>query len=149
MLKINDRNINRAITKLEDFISIFSDDGLDKRALEILGSFLSTVTGVPSARDHRLLMEKVKILRLKSKGIEQLIKEQNSENHHILETFHFIEKSVKTLSNGLQQISDKASVNTGDIAQLMAPMNIYMHTCLLYTSPSPRDRQKSRMPSSA
>ena len=29
---------------------------------------------------------------------------------------------------------------------------VYMagkHTCLLYTSPSPRDRQKSRMPSSA
>ena len=25
----------------------------------------------------------------------------------------------------------------------------YTHTCLLYTSPSPRDRQKSRMPSSA
>ena len=26
---------------------------------------------------------------------------------------------------------------------------IYPKTCLLYTSPSPRDRQKSRMPSSA
>ena len=26
---------------------------------------------------------------------------------------------------------------------------ITMRTCLLYTSPSPRDRQKSRMPSSA
>ena len=26
---------------------------------------------------------------------------------------------------------------------------IYYLTCLLYTSPSPRDRQKSRMPSSA
>ena len=25
----------------------------------------------------------------------------------------------------------------------------YFHICLLYTSPSPRDRQKSRMPSSA
>ena len=25
----------------------------------------------------------------------------------------------------------------------------YRYTCLLYTSPSPRDRQKSRMPSSA
>ena len=25
----------------------------------------------------------------------------------------------------------------------------YAHSCLLYTSPSPRDRQKSRMPSSA
>ena len=28
-------------------------------------------------------------------------------------------------------------------------LNIYTVTCLLYTSPSPRDRQKSRMPSSA
>ena len=26
---------------------------------------------------------------------------------------------------------------------------VHAHTCLLYTSPSPRDRQKSRMPSSA
>ena len=30
---------------------------------------------------------------------------------------------------------------------LLLPLNEY--TCLLYTSPSPRDRQKSRMPSSA
>ena len=27
--------------------------------------------------------------------------------------------------------------------------NLIAYTCLLYTSPSPRDRQKSRMPSSA
>ena len=31
----------------------------------------------------------------------------------------------------------------------MAPMPYQIDTCLLYTSPSPRDRQKSRMPSSA
>ena len=30
-----------------------------------------------------------------------------------------------------------------------SPPNFNYHTCLLYTSPSPRDRQKSRMPSSA
>ena len=28
-------------------------------------------------------------------------------------------------------------------------LNVDVFTCLLYTSPSPRDRQKSRMPSSA
>ena len=28
-------------------------------------------------------------------------------------------------------------------------MNVVFESCLLYTSPSPRDRQKSRMPSSA
>ena len=31
----------------------------------------------------------------------------------------------------------------------IATKNIEDYTCLLYTSPSPRDRQKSRMPSSA
>ena len=30
-----------------------------------------------------------------------------------------------------------------------APSDLKVLTCLLYTSPSPRDRQKSRMPSSA
>ena len=30
-----------------------------------------------------------------------------------------------------------------------APVPVVRVTCLLYTSPSPRDRQKSRMPSSA
>ena len=28
-------------------------------------------------------------------------------------------------------------------------LSTWIYTCLLYTSPSPRDRQKSRMPSSA
>ena len=32
---------------------------------------------------------------------------------------------------------------------LTLPHNTEVHACLLYTSPSPRDRQKSRMPSSA
>src|SRR5678810_954624 len=31
----------------------------------------------------------------------------------------------------------------------LAPAAAYPQACLLYTSPSPRDRQKSRMPSSA
>ena len=29
------------------------------------------------------------------------------------------------------------------------PANMHPHTCLLYTSPSPRDKRQSRMPSSA
>ena len=44
-----------------------------------------------------------------------------------------------------------------DADRIMADLNLvmvvndtgYVKTCLLYTSPSPRDRQKSRMPSSA
>ena len=36
----------------------------------------------------------------------------------------------------------------GVLADVTA-LNIQINDCLLYTSPSPRDRQKSRMPSSA
>ena len=36
-----------------------------------------------------------------------------------------------------------------DGTQTASASGIYLNTCLLYTSPSPRDRQKSRMPSSA
>ena len=34
-------------------------------------------------------------------------------------------------------------------AGTLSSLNPETHPCLLYTSPSPRDRQKSRMPSSA
>ena len=37
---------------------------------------------------------------------------------------------------------------TSDTAESIVS-NLDLKTCLLYTSPSPRDRQKSRMPSSA
>ena len=58
------------------------------------------------------------------------------------------EKKIKTLhiagTNG-----------KGSTAHMMASVlqeagyRVGLYTCLLYTSPSPRDRQKSRMPSSA
>ena len=35
----------------------------DKRAFEILGSVLSTITGVPSASDHRQLLEQVRLMK--------------------------------------------------------------------------------------
>ena len=37
----------------------------------------------------------------------------------------------------------------GEIASAQAAINAGVITCLLYTSPSPRDRTRSRMPSSA
>ena len=39
--------------------------------------------------------------------------------------------------------------NSGHAFNLATRLNKLFKTCLLYTSPSPRDRQKSRMPSSA
>ena len=55
---------------------------------------------------------------------------------------------------GLVLVTDLQNdyVNSHDfVARLNTKLQIemYGHFCLLYTSPSPRDRQKSRMPSSA
>ena len=42
------------------------------------------------------------------------------------------------------------AIRISQTKQVRSMGNLYGHTaCLLYTSPSPRDRQKSRMPSSA
>ena len=63
----------------------------------------------------------------------------------------FVKKFILSLvllsgiSLGASSAKAGCSVHLGDFDWDSA--NI--HTCLLYTSPSPRDRQKSRMPSSA
>ena len=55
---------------------------------------------------------------------------------HIVQTV--VSEDDQSQSNQVVITSSGSWVNTGNTA-----------TCLLYTSPSPRDRQKSRMPSSA
>ena len=49
----------------------------------------------------------------------------------------------------IQKRLAQASVSRIEIERPAQTARITIHTCLLYTSPSPRDRQKSRMPSSA
>ena len=44
-------------------------------------------------------------------------------------------------------LSEKGVLEAEKSGQIIKDLNIKI--CLLYTSPSPRDRQKSRMPSSA
>ena len=41
------------------------------------------------------------------------------------------------------------AIDTNDPFDFLAPGNVGGNLCLLYTSPSPRDRTRSRMPSSA
>ena len=46
-------------------------------------------------------------------------------------------------------IAKARAMSKGQRAGAVARKQAKSNTCLLYTSPSPRDRQKSRMPSSA
>ena len=51
------------------------------------------------------------------------------------------------IQDKLSEIAKKYGVKNA--VKAVGGINKYIKICLLYTSPSPRDRQKSRMPSSA
>ena len=47
------------------------------------------------------------------------------------------------------EIENRVHLFQGDLSDGVNSIQLEIYDCLLYTSPSPRDRQKSRMPSSA
>ena len=55
----------------------------------------------------------------------------------------------KTVAKGGKGGKKKSKTETYKIYIYKVLKQVHPDTCLLYTSPSPRDRQKSRMPSSA
>ena len=76
----------------------------------------------------------------------------NEPSHHVIYLYNRTEESYKA-QEYLDQVYDQfykptpdGIIGNEDVGQMSA---WYLMSCLLYTSPSPRDRQKSRMPSSA
>ena len=59
-------------------------------------------------------------------------------------TYASLDKGANRVANGLLSLGLKPDERVGYLGK-----NSHFYYCLLYTSPSPRDRQKSRMPSSA
>ena len=57
--------------------------------------------------------------------------------------------SLTTVTDGIDLGLSEQAGSLSLKAQLLIEAPALTTTCLLYTSPSPRDRQKSRMPSSA
>ena len=65
-------------------------------------------------------------------------------------------KNIKKHKNDVFRLAQLITANTRQVlsSEIAEDMKKFLseiadETCLLYTSPSPRDRQKSRMPSSA
>ena len=56
---------------------------------------------------------------------------------------------LETKDPDLMKMGSGSVVGKGDVTGIAVAVLGWSGYCLLYTSPSPRDRQKSRMPSSA
>ena len=66
-------------------------------------------------------------------------------NSYMLERMAEQETTMMKVREGITVSNNLATAATADVAQATTDVQ----TCLLYTSPSPRDRTRSRMPSSA
>ena len=80
--------------------------------------------------------------------LENWLRETKDPINTITDTLNNTSEVLKKLPE-LPEIMDKANQALTFLASGQIPQNSNSYTCLLYTSPSPRDRQKSRMPSSA
>ena len=69
-IRASENSLKYLTKKLDSIAASRSTKGRSKRAFEILGSFLSAVTGVLSARDHRKILEQVRSIRVENKGLE-------------------------------------------------------------------------------
>ena len=61
---------------------------------------------------------------------------------------NFLKNVIKEIGNEYATIAVDG-IEAGDVDSYIDTGSYIFNACLLYTSPSPRDRQKSRMPSSA
>ena len=56
-----------------------------KRAIEFLGNVISSITGVPSPREHRQVLEKLRLVNLDRAEMEQIIGKSTQVNRAILQ----------------------------------------------------------------
>ena len=86
--------------------------------------------------------------RIKNRNLQE--KAHDFANHEMLEEslepeVHATATSTEAITNELIPIKEKLE----QLSKLVKPKAVKIGICLLYTSPSPRDRTRSRMPSSA
>ena len=86
---------------------------------------------------------------MKTEALKRIIKEAVREaiQEELKEVLLEAVKSPKAVVT--QPIQESITSTTPSPVTQTPKKSLQTHPCLLYTSPSPRDRQKSRMPSSA
>ena len=131
-----DRAIQRFPGQREELIRARTQ--FDNTFPQALARTRRLIAGIPLSDDERqLLIERALDLHQPSVGVAT----------QTAETAHSLAERVVARAQGSQ---DRATLQT-----LLAVVyddrqqGLQRGACLLYTSPSPRDRQKSRMPSSA
>lgn len=95
-----------------------------KRALEILGEFLNTITGVPSAHDHRMVLEKLNAIKSRSEGLENLLETNTALNRQMIQTLHLHEEKFDTYKTQLETFDHYIGKNENNIEKTIMSVSI-------------------------
>ena len=78
-----------------------------KRAIEFLGNVISSITGVPSPREHRQVLEKLRLVNLDKAEMESIIEKASTANKAILQSLHIHAESIAKQAGELTAAKDK------------------------------------------
>ena len=99
ILNENLNNIQILRGKLSELAELPSDTGKTERVFELLGSVISNITGVPSARDHRRVLEQILAVRQQQEGLLGLMKQQNVQDAKIVKNSIHMRQSSSELKH--------------------------------------------------
>ena len=126
ILNVLTESIQQEVADIDNLF--INHDTRAKRSLELLGDFLSACTGVPSARDHRKLMEQIKMLELDSRSLANLMGESNSRQQKVIELLQMHEARINKADQAAQLNSFKLLNQIKKSIQLTATVSIVVKT---------------------
>ena len=100
------------------------EQALIKTVDEFLGQFLSTITGVPSAQDHRKVIEMLWAIKSRSDGFEKLLKTSARLNDQILNSLHLHDKKFTLFREQIKAFDQAIGSNTEMIGKTIMSLSI-------------------------
>ena len=93
---------------------------------------------------HRILRQKADLSERIEKGPRKVVVAENAEKQFLVEVDEAKQSKIK-----MKMAADEKQLQLSEREARIEELKKKLNTCLLYTSPSPRDQRGSRMPSSA
>ena len=121
-----------------------TSSGPSNQALPVGSVPLSGSGSIPAYMDSTIAMADFTVLSLRDS-----MSMMNNEMRNLMVQLSALEQESQFLVDSLKQLKLSKNIQEKNMNEAMRHLSRSLRYCLLYTSPSPRDRQKSRMPSSA
>ena len=99
------------------------ESDMTKRAIEFIGDILSSISGVPSARDHRRMLEKMQLLKLDASELQIFMKKTTDTNKAILSSMHFHDGAITANTEQIALAMDRINLQANKATRMLEILN--------------------------